>query len=462
MVAFKHVFKNIRRFTSLIYIAIAISFLCIGVTACSSESSSSPLDDLNSVEASKEFKYNYELLYFYYNDAKKYLEAPENYIGKIKDNALAEYSIPWDYYDIYFMYNQMNDPYTQYVDPSRSLAVMQSISSSKPRMDPGFEYDISGTTNDFYITSVIKNSPADKAGLKVGDQITAIEGVAPISEVVIDRLSTATEGDVVIYTVKRDSQTLTLPVVLTTYYPPTVELSFKDSIPIIKILEFTKTTSSDSGTYGEFVNYLHETEKYKATIIDLRNNGGGDGDQCIPMAQLLLSKGDTTVGVISTDADTIHMKQTYDTTFTTNKFDGFAKDRYYVFLVNGKSASCSELFLLSVTMNKKYPVVGTTTYGKGIGQLTIPTPSFSLAIITSLKVIDKNFKTYHNYGIEPDFVIHDEEQALNKAVELAKGMTYIRTAEYGSVNTGHFAKMAAEQDSMPGFYFLPEEYRKKF
>ena len=360
------------------------------------------------------------------------------------------------------MYSQMNDPFTQYVDPFHSSSLLISLNSSEKKMDAGFEWEKQGTSNNYFITNVVKNSPADKAGLKVGDQITAIEGIEPTSEYIFNKLSTGVKDETITYTVLRDSQALTIPITLGPYYTSTVELTYKDSIPIIKILEFTAHTSNNSGTYGEFTNYLRETEKYKSTIIDLRDNGGGDGDQCFSMSQLLLSRGDSTVGVISTIPDTIKEKQAYDTTFRINNFDGFAKDRYYVFLVNNQSASCSEIFVQSVVMNKKYPVVGTTTYGKGIGQATFITPSYSLAIITGMKVVDKNFKSYHKYGIVPDFIISDEEQALNKAVELAKEMTYIRTAGYGTSNTGHFAKMAAEQDSMPGFYFLPDELRKKF
>jgi C-terminal processing protease CtpA/Prc len=113
-------------------------------------------------------------------------------------------------------------------------------------------------------------------------------------------------------------------------------------------------------------------------------------------------------------------------------------------------------------MNKKFPVVGLTTYGKGIGQKYITTPSYSLAIITGMQIVDKDLNTYHKYGIQPDFIISDNEQALNKAVELAKEMTYVRTAGYGTTNTGHFAKAATEPDTMPGFYYLPKEMRRQW
>ena len=436
---------------------------CLGLfsASCTSDNSISS-NDASTKGASKEFLYNYDLLYFFYNNAKEYLREPAAYIGKIEDGALEDYSIPWDYYDLYYMYQSMRDPFTQYVDPSRAMTVLNSITQSEERMDPGFEWDSQGTPKGYFITNVIRYSPADKAGLKAGDQIIAIEGVEPSSDVVFNRLSVGTKNEIITFTVKRGSETLIIPVLLAPYHAPTVELTFRDSIPIIKILEFTAQTSNDSGTYGEFVEFLQETANYKSTIIDLRDNGGGDGDQCFAISQLFLSKGDSSAGIISTEQDTIRFVQAYDTSFATNEADGIAKDRYFVFLANEGSASCSEVMLLSVTMNKKFPIVGSTTYGKGIGQATFMTPSFSLAIITALKVIDKNFNTYHKYGIAPDFPISDKELALQKAVELAKEGTYLRTAGYGTINTGHFAKMGVEQDTMPGFYFISKEVRESY
>ena len=443
------------------FILLCGSALCFN--ACVSENSTVTVNENDPATTfSNEFKYNYILLRYLYIDQDKYLGEPEDYIDKIDPDVFDGYDIPWDYYDIYYMYSQMNDPYTYYVDPYHSAKSIRAISVSEQLMDAGFEWTFDESTGEFTVKSVTKNAPADKAGLKVGDRITAIEGIVPTNETTFERLSRSIEGDTVTYTVQRDSATIEIPIVLESYYSPTVELSFRDSIPIIKIMNFIPQSSNDSGSYGEFMEFLRETEQYKSTVIDLRNNGGGDGDQCFSMAQELLSKGDSAAGVISTYRDSVSNRQAFDTTFEINVKDGYAKDRYFVFLANGYSASCSEVFLLSVTQNKNYPIVGTTTYGKGIGQIFAQTPSYSLARITAMKVIDKDNNTYHKYGIEPDFNISNDELALTKAVELAKEMTYIRTAKYGSVNTGHFAKNAVTPDTMPGFYFLPKEFRKKF
>ena len=458
----KHLSKGIQKFAFLNYAIVSLSVFCLFFTACVSDNGVSSSDKKTLQNTSREFQYNYRLLYYYYVDQDKYLGEPQDYVDKVDMQKMYEKEIPWDYYDLYYMYAMMNDNFTYYVDASRAYSLLNSLRQSDELTGAGFRLDSLAFPDKFIIQKVTKNSPADKAGLKAGDEIVEIEGVAPTNETVFRRLAVATKGETITYTIKRDSTRITIPVVIDSYLSPTVELSFYDSIPVIKISEFVANTSNDSGTYGEFVQYLRETEKYKATIIDLRDNGGGDGDQCKAMTRALLSKGDTAIGIIETKADTIRKRQAFDTTFEINTADGIAKDRYFVFLSNNNTASCSELMIAGVVSNKKYPIVGSVSYGKGIGQTRWITPSFSISSITSMKVIDKDRNSYHKYGIEPDFSIQDNDLVLATAAELAKDMKFKRIAGYGKTNTGHFAKQAVVQDTMPGFYLLPEEYRKKF
>ena len=445
-------FQGIRKNTSV------IAAIALGITACSSDSTTAPYNGLTSSMGSPEFQQNYMHLFYLYNDKDKYLDEPESYLGKVDTQYLIDKGIPWDYHDIYYMYSQMNDLYTYYVDPSRAIPLLSTWISSEQKMDAGFILDSAYIPEKYIIKKVFETSPADKAGIKAGDEIVEIEGVVPVSSTVFNRLSVATEGDTVTFTIKRDSTKLTIPINIASYNMPTVELSYKDSIPVIKINEFAEKTSNDSGTYGEFIRYLHATENYKTTIIDLRDNGGGDISQCIAMSQLLLSKGDTAVGIVSAVADTIHKKQAFRTDYYINERDGLFKDRYFVFLANGNTASCSEIMLASVVSNKRYPIVGSTTYGKGIGQTSFFTRSYSLVSITNMKTIDKDGNSYHRYGLVPDFPILDNAIALDKAIALAKDQNYVRVAGYGTTNTGHFAKSALEPDTMPGFFYFSEEY----
>jgi len=470
----RHLFKGVQRLTSLTNTITSFVFcgLVFCTTACSpdSDNGTTPYSDnmqdlirISANTATPEFIHNYYLLHYHYIDQDKYLGAPQDYIGKADVQTMLDEHIPWDYFNIYYMYEQMNDPYTYYLDPSRSITWLNKLMSATESVDNGFTLDSSYlSTGKYVIESVAKTSPAEKAGLKSGDEIIAIEGVPPTNDIAFNRLTTANEGDIINFTIKRDSITRNISYVISTYNVSTVNLTFKDSIPIITIHEFQGQTSSDSGTYGEFIGYLRETEKYKSTIIDLRDNGGGDIDQCIAMSKALLAKGDTVIRMDSTKADTIHKKQIMETVYHMSTVNGIGKDRYFVFLANGNTASCSETMIASITSNKKSPVVGSTTYGKGIGQHLQLTPSLALNSITSYKFFDKNGGIFHRYGIEPDFPINDRSLALEKAIELAKAMNFTRIAGYGTENTGHFAKIGSRPDTIPGSYLLPEEYRKKF
>ena len=388
----KNLFEVLRKIEVLVY-TFTLS-CCLIFAACDSDSGTVPLNSSSKDTASNEFKYNYNLLDYYYIDKNLYLGRPEIYLNTATPEEMATYVVPWDYYDIYYMYSQMNDKFTRYIDPSRSYSLFNTLNSSEEKMGAGIEIDSTNTSGKYIISQVAENSPADKVGLKVGDEIIAIEGIEITNDIIFKRLSYAAEGDTINYTIVRNSVPLDFSVVLAPYLSPTVELTFKDSIPIIKIFEFSSITSNDSGTSEEFLDALRQTEKYKATIIDLQDNGGGDGDECIPMITNFLSKGDTAIGIISADRDSIFNRQVFDTAFTITDVDGIAKDRYFVFLANNMTASCSELMLAGILSNKNYPVVGTTTYGKGIGQRYIITPSLSIAAITSKRVVDKKMQMF--------------------------------------------------------------------
>lgn len=460
---FRLLLKTLPKISSLVFSATSIlmTSAALSLVACSSDDSTSPRLSYTPTAFTKEFLLNYELLKYLYIDQETYLEKPEVYINRVDVQKLVDEGYPWDYHDIYYLYGKMNDPFTYYIDPSRSSEMLRSWRMSDTKMDAGLVLDSTFLPQKYVVGSVAKNSPIDKAGIKPGDEITEIEGIALTNKVLYDRLSSVYEGDTITYTIKRDTATFTIPVEIVPYLSPTVELTFKDSIPVIKINEFTAITSNDSGTYGEFLAYLHETEKYKTTIIDLRNNGGGEIGQCLPMAQELLSKGDTAMGFIYAYKDSVHQRQAFDTVFFINEANGIAKDRYFTILANGRTASCSELMIAAITAYKKVPVVGTTTYGKGIGQKHDFTPSLSIYSITNMKVIDKNGVSYHRYGIAPDFTIQDDDFALNKALALAKEQSYVRVAGYGTENTGHFAKSAVEPDTMPGFSYYPGDKNSK-
>lgn len=416
-----------------------------------------PIDDVKNefdLELYNNFIY-LDLAYIYGHTRNEIGESYTIYMGKGTPdvNSVKGYCTE-DYYDICYMYNQMADPFTQYFDPVVAEQVYKNVMETEEIVGIGAEVEAvtDAESTHLVVTQVAPNSPSETAGLQEGDIIVSVDGI-PISKPAnFDKLCSGEEGRTVQITVIRGEDTITISATLQQYHVPSVKLHYEDSIPVIEILEFSATTSNKGGTYGEFLEALQKTEGAKSTIIDLRQNPGGNTDQCNRVSGELLSEGDTIITDVQTNSDSAvidgHKKifQKLDTITYTASHDGIGKDRYYVLMASDSSASCAEIFLSAVSVNKKTPIVGVTSYGKGIGQavLSVEEGIQGLALITALQGVDKNGNSYHDLGIVPDFEIVDPAQQMAKAVELAKEGTFIRTAGYGTQKLNHFSKAREE------------------
>ncbi len=383
-----------------------------------------------------ELDYNYNLLYFYYINASTELGDFEDYQGKGGEGDLA---------DVYYMYNHMRDSYTIYYGPEYVEAISNDIFYSEQQYGIGAEAKLVDSV--LIISQVYPKGPAEKAGLQKGDTVVTIDGARPSSVENFNKLTSGRDGSSVTISVNRGEENKEIEISLSSFMTPTVFLDYVDSIPVIRITEYTDTTVSDSGTYGEFVAALRATEGAKATIIDLRNNPGGTTEQCINITSETLSKGDTIIIERSTGPDEAGENQVIETFPWVASEDGIAKGRHFVLLANNGSGSCSETQIAGMTTNLKTPLVGELTYGKGIGQYFFFT-YVGVARMTAMEIFDKDMKSYHKYGIVPDFPISDADSALAKAVELAKDPSIKRTAGYGNSDQGHFpSKFKAKEAS---------------
>ncbi|MCF0225376.1 MAG: PDZ domain-containing protein [Fibrobacter sp.] len=363
-----------------------------------------------------------------------------------------------EYGNVCYMYHQMSDKFTRYFDPNYAERIYKLIMESDDAIGIGAsvtEIKLEDGTIHLVVENVYSDGPADIAKLAVGDTILSVNGIQVYSQDEFEYMTEGEKGEQIILEIaNKPSVVITIDV----YKSPTVFLSYKDGIPVIKITEFTGETINGGGTYDEFIEVLKKIkDTNKSAIIDLRDNGGGSTDQCHAMAAELLSKGDTILIDEETNIDSQFVRGQWDyfqiienTTYTAEK-DGIGKDLYYVFLANAKTASCSEAMLSAVTVNKKTPVVGLTTYGKGIGQAVVVTKyaAEGLALITALRSRDKNGDIYHKMGIVPDYAIYSPQAQMEKALELAKSATETRTMGYGTVPTGNFDKLAAISNKMP-------------
>ena len=155
----KHLSKGIQKFAFLNYAIVSLSVFCLFFTACVSDNGVSSSDKKTLQNTSREFQYNYRLLYYYYVDQDKYLGEPQDYVDKVDMQKMYEKEIPWDYYDLYYMYAMMNDNFTYYVDASRAYSLLNSLRQSDELTGAGFRLDSLAFPDKFIIQKVTKNSP---------------------------------------------------------------------------------------------------------------------------------------------------------------------------------------------------------------------------------------------------------------------------------------------------------------
>jgi C-terminal peptidase prc len=347
------------------------------------------------------------------------------------------------------MYSTLSDNFTNYYSPYIADRLLNMITYSETAVGIGAEVKLD-SASVLVFTQVYNGGPADAAGIKKGDVVISVNGTVPNTTDAFDKLTTGKEGEKITLEISRNGDTCEIVVTLAPYISPTVFVDEYDNIPVITITEFTDTTSLPTGTYGEFLEALKQTEGATSTIIDLRGNPGGSVDHCLNIASELVSKNDTLTTIIEHSVDTITYEPRVDTVTYTAESDGLGKGRYYVFLADTGSASCSEIMLNGVLHNTKSPLVGMVTYGKGIGQAYLVTYAGGLAGITCLRFFDKYGNTYHRYGFAPDFEESDPDKALDLAISIAKEATAVGAGNYGTTDLGHFTlKKSARGSKKP-------------
>lgn len=268
----------------------------------------------------------------------------------------------------------------------------------------------------------IPESPAEKAGIKAGDQIISVDGTeytADDFDNIADYIK-GEEGSSVKLVIDRNGEKIDFEITREKINtnPITIEM-LEDNIGYLKLPSFDEDTAKD---FEEKVKEL-ESEGAKSLIIDLRNNGGGIVNEATDIADMLLDKGQTIISTVDKDNKTEVTYSKKDPTFTMP----------VVVLANENSASASEILSCSLQDNGRAKIIGTKTYGKGIIQTLLSLTDGSGLKITTEEYYTPKGTTIHKVGITPDeevelpetvksiySVTKDEDTQLKKAIETLK------------------------------------------
>ncbi|MCB7320430.1 S41 family peptidase [Lacrimispora sp. 210928-DFI.3.58] len=310
----------------------------------------------------------------------------------------------------------LDDPYSSYYSEEDYKLMRESTSGTYSGI--GAMLSQNRNTGLCTIVKVFEGSPAFEAGLKPGDIIYKVEDQLVAGESLDVLVSTYIKGeegtmvDMTVYRADKDEY-VDFTIVRRKIEVPTVEYRMlADKTGYIAVSEFDLITVEQFTTA---IDSLTE-EGMKGLLIDLRNNPGGVLDGAIKMADYILpddlstyEKGKGKTLIVYT-ADKNGKGDTYVAS------DGHELDIPIVILVNGDSASASEVFTGALKDYDKAAVVGTTSYGKGIVQNLIPLGDGSAIKITTAHYYTPSGFDLHGKGIEPDVEVELSEELKTQAV----------------------------------------------
>ncbi|MGI6055332.1 MAG: S41 family peptidase [Clostridium sp.] len=300
----------------------------------------------------------------------------------------------------------LDDPYAAYYTPEELASFLDETNGSYCGIGAMVSQNIQ--TGISTIARVFEGSPAEEAGLRPGDVLYKVDGEEITGmdlSLVVNNYVKGEEGTTVTLTVYREEDNAYTDLVVTRRPIDVQTVSGKmlqDGIGYISVLEFDRVTDQ------QFKDKLEELlgQGMKKLIIDLRDNPGGEVTTVVSMADYILEDG----GRILTVASREGTEEAYDAE------DGHSLDIPMAILVNGNSASASEVFTGAMKDYGVATVVGTKTFGKGIVQTLIPLSDGSAIKLTTDHYYTPDGHDIHEKGIEPDVTVELSEEAAREVV----------------------------------------------
>lgn len=326
----------------------------------------------------------------------------EHYRGKIKTEADAKVAID-------SMLASLNDPYSKYMDKEEYSEQNSSIASKIV----GIGVNIASISGKITIMNVMEGSPAQSANLQINDIIFAVDG-KEISGMPIAEVATLVKGEensTVEMTILRNNEKFNKKITRKEIKIKTVKSSVDKNIGYIQISTFVSVT-----TPNDFLEALEKTQNTDGLIIDLRGNTGGLLPNAVFIANLFIPQGNI-VSIVGRDGFK------YD--INAQNLD-YKIDKPLVVLVDGSSASASEILSGALKDYHKAVLLGTKTYGKGMVQKIIPLQNDTGLNLTIAKYLTPQGHDINKKGIDPDykvdFTINDIKNQNDVQLNTAKNI----------------------------------------
>ena len=326
---------------------------------------------------------------------KTYQELIANYDGKLDTQKLI-------YGANRGLVEAAGDPHTAYMDPDETKEFDKSLSG---QIGGGIGAEIGLRNNKPTIIKPLENSPAQKAGIKAGEAIVKVNDEAS-SDWSVEKVVSKIRGEVgtsVKLTLLSGGQTREVSVVRQNIVSPAVESEIDGEIGILKVNRFGDDTVSLARKYAsEFVE-----KGVKKVILDLRNNPGGTVGAAQGLLGIWLDN-----QIAMTERRGSEIVKTLRTTGTP-----ILGNMKTVVLINGNSASASEITAGALREYGKATLVGQKSYGKGSVQIVLGLPGGSQMKVTEARWYTPKGKNIDKTGIEPDVKVDLSSDDVNNNVD---------------------------------------------
>ncbi|MEN9614462.1 MAG: carboxy-terminal-processing protease, carboxyl-terminal processing protease [Candidatus Parcubacteria bacterium] len=314
----------------------------------------------------------------------------------------------------------LNDPYTVFFPPEESKSFATEISGSFS----GVGMEVGVRDNHLVVVAPLKNSPAQKAGIRTGDQILKIDGQAT-DGLAVDKavkLIRGKDGTTVTITVLREGKKDPMDITITRapIEIPTIDTQEKDGVFIIRLYNFSAIASN---LFRDALREFVVTNKDKL-ILDVRGNPGGYLDAAVDMASWFLAPGKL---IVTEDFG----KKSDPIVYKSKGYNVFGDKLKMAVLINGGSASASEILAGALKENGIATLIGEKSFGKGsVQELVKITPETSLKV-TVARWLTPLGNSISHAGINPDIVVKftQDDATKGKDPQLERAIKFLNTGK---------------------------------
>jgi carboxyl-terminal processing protease len=314
------------------------------------------------------------------------------------------------------------DPYTVFFPPVEAKSFAQTVKGSFG----GVGMTVGMKDGNIVVIAPLKDSPAMKAGIKAGDLIAAVDGKSMIgknSEEAVSLIRGELDTPVTLTVLHQDAKaTVDIKIVRKEIKIPTLDIEKQDGVFIIKLYNFSSESPElFRKALNEFIN-----GKYTRLVIDLRGNPGGYLEAAVNMASYFLKDGQVVVSERQGKSEAVSNHRS-------TGIVGVPVGVKVVVLVDGGSASASEILAGALKDHGIAKIVGVKSFGKGSVQELVNLADGSSLKVTIAKWYTPNGVNISEAGIVPDVIVPvatstpkgykgTYDAQLLKAVEVVKGM----------------------------------------